>query len=109
MPGQPGFFALDERYADLSKTGDPLERLASVVDFEVFRPELDRALGPIEGRASADGRRLVDVQGSGAPGTLWDVRRTGGIPDPRSLDVHAVSELGIGRPGAGLLDDLALP
>jgi transposase len=28
----------------LSRAGDPLERLASVVDFEVFRDELERAL-----------------------------------------------------------------
>ena len=44
MVGQPGFFDLDDRYAELSATGDPLERLAAVVDFEVFRPTLDRAL-----------------------------------------------------------------
>lgn len=40
MLGQAGFFDLDERYAALSKTGDPLERLARVVDFEMFRSEL---------------------------------------------------------------------
>jgi hypothetical protein len=28
----------------LSAAGDPLERLAAVVDFELFRPELDAAL-----------------------------------------------------------------
>jgi transposase, IS5 family len=44
MAGQPGFFALDERYAALSASGDPLDRLARVVDFEIFRAELDRAL-----------------------------------------------------------------
>ena len=44
MVGQPGFFDLDERYAALSAAGDPLERLAAVVDFELFRPELDAAL-----------------------------------------------------------------
>ena len=32
----------------MSKTGDPLERLARVVDFEIFRAELDRALGRSE-------------------------------------------------------------
>jgi hypothetical protein len=46
MAGQPGFFDLDQRYAALSAAGDPLERLAAVVDFELFRPELD-------GRSSA--------------------------------------------------------
>ena len=37
MVGQPGFFDLSDRYAALSAAGDPLERLAAVVDFEVFR------------------------------------------------------------------------
>ncbi|RMI14600.1 IS5 family transposase [Pseudoroseomonas wenyumeiae] len=44
MAGQPGFFDVDERYAALSAAGDPLERLAAVVDFEIFRPVLDAAL-----------------------------------------------------------------
>ena len=44
MAGQPGWFDLDERYAALSAAGDPLERLASVVDFELFRADLDAAL-----------------------------------------------------------------
>jgi len=44
MAGQTGFFDVDERYAALSAAGDPLERLADVVDFEVFRPVLDAAL-----------------------------------------------------------------
>lgn len=44
MVGQPGFFDLSDRYAALSAAGDPLERLASVVDFEVFRGPLIVAL-----------------------------------------------------------------
>jgi transposase, IS5 family len=44
MAGQPGLFDLDERYASLSSAGDPLERLAAVVDFELFRAALDAAL-----------------------------------------------------------------
>jgi IS5 family transposase len=42
--GQPGFFDRDERYALLSAAGDPLERLRVVVEFELFRPELEAAL-----------------------------------------------------------------
>jgi len=42
--GQPGFFDLDERYRLLSETGDPLVKLASLVDFEIFRPRLVAAL-----------------------------------------------------------------
>jgi transposase len=45
MAGQRGFFDTDERLQWLSAAGDPLERLAAVVDFELFRPELDAALG----------------------------------------------------------------
>jgi IS5 family transposase len=45
MAGQPGFFDTDERLAALSAAGDPLERLNQVVDFELFRPELEAALG----------------------------------------------------------------
>ena len=44
MAGQPGLFDRDERYAALSAAGDPLERLGAVVDFELFRDELDAAL-----------------------------------------------------------------
>ena len=40
MSDQRGFFDLEERYAALSKLGDPLERLSAVIDFELFRPEL---------------------------------------------------------------------
>lgn len=45
-----GFRDLDDRYAALSKAGDPLER----VDFELFRPALDAA-GDGEGAASIRG------------------------------------------------------
>jgi transposase, IS5 family len=44
MAGQPGFFDSDERLAWLSAAGDPLERLAAAVDFELFRGALERAL-----------------------------------------------------------------
>lgn len=44
MAGQPGLFDWDERYAALSAAGDPLERLAAVIDFELFRAELEAAL-----------------------------------------------------------------
>ena len=50
MADHRGFFDLDERYAALSKAGDPLERLSSVIDFEIFRPELDTALNRSDGR-----------------------------------------------------------
>lgn len=36
MTGQPGFFDGAERLQALSAAGDPLERLAAVIDFEGF-------------------------------------------------------------------------
>ena len=44
MAGQPGFFDLADRYEALSAADEPLERLAAVVDFEVFRGPLVAAL-----------------------------------------------------------------
>ena len=43
--GRPaGLFDVEERLAGLLKKGDDLERLQAVVDFEPFRPELERAV-----------------------------------------------------------------
>lgn len=44
MSGQTGFFDTDDRLAWLSAAGDPLERLAKVVDFELFRAALEVAV-----------------------------------------------------------------
>jgi len=44
MAGQSGFFDLEERLAGLSRKGDDLERLNAVIDFELFRPELERSV-----------------------------------------------------------------
>jgi IS5 family transposase len=44
MARQPGFFDGDERLKALSAAGDPLERLARVIDFELFRSDLEAAL-----------------------------------------------------------------
>jgi IS5 family transposase len=44
MAGQPGFFDLDHCYEALSASGDPLERLGALVDFEIFRKPLAKAL-----------------------------------------------------------------
>src|SRR5215831_18531475 len=45
MRGQPGFFDIDDRLKRLSDLGDQLETFRSAVDFELFRPELNAALG----------------------------------------------------------------
>jgi hypothetical protein len=51
MAAQLGFFDLADRYEALNAAGDPLERLAAVVDFEIFRGPLVAAL-----RRSARGK-----------------------------------------------------
>ena len=43
MSEQRGFFDLDERYQRLSEAGDPLEKLNTLIDFEIFRKTLDKA------------------------------------------------------------------
>lgn len=44
MRGQAGFFAVDERFKELSSKGDALERLKVIVDFKLFRPDVTRAV-----------------------------------------------------------------
>ena len=39
---QPGLFDVEERTAKLTKMGDPLVALKARVDWEAFRPELNR-------------------------------------------------------------------
>lgn len=49
MRGQAGFWDIDERYAQLSKAGDPLEKLDEVVPWDVFRKPLAKALKRSDG------------------------------------------------------------
>jgi transposase, IS5 family len=44
MRGEPGFFDVDERLKELSAKGDDLERLNAIVDFEMFRADLQGAV-----------------------------------------------------------------
>jgi transposase, IS5 family len=44
MARQAGLFDLEERLRELSAKGDDLERVNALVDFEAFRPELERAV-----------------------------------------------------------------
>ena len=53
MGGSPGLFDLDEHYAALSALVDPLERLAAMVDVEIFRPLLNQGLCRSDGSSSA--------------------------------------------------------
>jgi transposase, IS5 family len=45
MQGQSGFWDFEDRLKELSAEGDPLEKLSTTVDFEMFRPALAKALG----------------------------------------------------------------
>jgi len=58
MRGQAGFFDVDERLKQLSAKGDALERLNVIVDFELFRADLERAV-PRSDRAKG-GRPAFD-------------------------------------------------
>ena len=44
MDRDPGFFDVDERLKELSVKGDDLERLSAIVDFEMLRADLERAV-----------------------------------------------------------------
>ena len=59
MRGQAGFFDLDERLKELSAKGDALERLATIIDFELFRPDLVRAVPRSDG--AKGGRPAFDL------------------------------------------------
>jgi IS5 family transposase len=58
MRGQAGFFDFDERLKELSAKGDHLERLNTVVNFELFRPDLEKAVPRSDG--SKGGRPPFD-------------------------------------------------
>ena len=49
MATQPGLFDVEERLQRLSDIGDQLEAYAAVVDFELFRADLEAALGYADG------------------------------------------------------------
>ena len=58
MP-HPGFFDIDRRLESISRMGDPLERLAAEIPWELFRPLL--ATVHEKDRKSAAGRKPLDV------------------------------------------------
>lgn len=55
---QPGFFDVEERLARLSRLGDQLAAFSRTVNFEAFRPDLDKALAYADG--SKGGRPPFD-------------------------------------------------
>lgn len=59
MKRQRGFWDVEHRLQELSRQGDPLEKLSATVDFELFRPVLEEALGPRD--AAKGGRPPFDA------------------------------------------------
>jgi IS5 family transposase len=49
MGSAPGFFDVDDRLRRLSDLGDQLEAYGRIVDFEAFRPDLEKALAYTSG------------------------------------------------------------
>jgi hypothetical protein len=56
---QPGFFDIEDRLKRLSDLGDQLEAYAEAVDFEMFRPDLEKALNYSDG--TKGGRPPLDA------------------------------------------------
>src|SRR6516162_3782388 len=111
MTGQPGFFDQDERLQALSAAGDPLERLAAVVDFEGFGSDLMAALSRSD-RAKGWRAALspgIDVQSAGFADAVHALRRPDRVSAEGPTVVHAVCRVGSARPRPGHQDDLALP
>jgi hypothetical protein len=54
------FFDTDDRLRSLPVAGDPLERLSTVIDFELFRPEMDALLARRD-RGEKGGRPPYDA------------------------------------------------
>ena len=78
MAGMPGFFDVDERLRRLSELGDQLEVYARAVDFEAFRPDLEKTLaystGCQGGRPPYDPVLMLKILVSQAANGLSDER-----------------------------------
>ncbi|WCP15930.1 hypothetical protein sphantq_04420 (plasmid) [Sphingobium sp. AntQ-1] len=75
---QAGLFGLSDQLKRLSDCGDPLETMARVVDFELFRPALEKALaygnGAKGGRPPYDPVAMFKVLILAAQNTVSDAR-----------------------------------
>ncbi|MDB2408041.1 transposase [Jannaschia sp.] len=59
MAKQSGFWSVEDRLAEISAGGDPLETLNATVEFERFRPILEKAVG--RPRGAKGGRPAMDA------------------------------------------------
>ena len=93
---QAGFWDVEHRLRQLSERGDPLEKLAATVDFEIFRAELVAALGPRDrakgGRPPFDPVlkfRMLVLQAMHGLSLAQALGRIGGLRDDRA-DIRGV-------------------
>lgn len=110
MRGELGFFDVDERLKELSAKGDDLERLNAIVDFEMFRADLQRAV-PRSDRSRGGPATLrsgADVQGPDPPVEPFAIGRADGISDQGPSFVHALPGVVAGSKRAGRELDLEL-
>lgn len=74
MRGKTGFWDVDERYALLSEAGDPLEKLDTVIPWDVFRKPVAKALkrsaGAKDGRPPFDPLMMFKIL---VPQALYDL------------------------------------
>lgn len=96
MRGQVGFWDIDERYVRLSEAGDPLEKLNALVQWEIFRNPLAKALkrsdGAKGGRPPYDPVMMFKITVLQALSGL--VGRPGRVPDPGPAVIHPVPRAG---------------
>ena len=104
------FFDTDDRLRSLSEAGDPLERLSTVIDFELFRPELEAVLARRDrgtgGRPPYDAVLMFKVL---VVQTLYTLSDDQTEPDQGSALLHAVCRSGALRSCTRRQDNLALP
>ena len=108
MAGMPSFFDVDERLKRLSELGDQLEAYARAVDFEAFRPDLERALaystGAQGGRPPYDPVLMLKILVIQAANGLSDERAEFLISDRNSTPSDSLNDV---DPKAWLADVLA--
>jgi hypothetical protein len=85
MTAQPGFFDIDERLRELSSKGDDLERLERLVDFELFRADLEKIVARADrskgGRPPFDHVLMFKVD-------TWTPLKTSEVSHLRTVDSH---------------------
>jgi len=111
MQGQKGFWDFEQRLEELSREGDPLEKLAATEDFEMFRPILLRALRRGRKRRGPGGRPPCDPllkfkacprEGGnvGVAGAAWTVADANLLSRARSAELDAFLRPWAGRCGS---------